>query len=463
MSHQNSIPPLAQNEFDGLVGVAFTEINPPEGMYARTWGSAKHDLSDGLHRPLRATCLAFAAQEDSESLFFMTLDLMVWMSKVDEEGIRNPIETALGISPGRLLLQLSHSHAAPFTDPALIAAPGGDLIPQYRSEIVEACIKIANAAKASMKPSILSWGTGKCGLAYNRDLVLPETGEIICGVNPLTKAEDTLVAGRVCDMSGTIQATLVHYAAHPTSLGGGNRLTSPDYIGAMRELVERETDGAVCVFLHGADGELTPRRSFEADTEGADQNGRELGYAALSVLAGLFRPGERMVFDKRLESGATLGLWRFEKQTPEHAALVQKGSVKLEVGQLPSIEECRAEYESAPVGFEKERAQRRMALREKVGDVAEFDLPIYVWKLGKSFLVGAPVEFYSEVQTSLREKFPDFTVLVLDVCNGFLNYLPRQEDFERNSYPVRISLFAAGSMERARDKAAEMIASMIRD
>lgn len=91
----------------------------------------------------------------------------------------------------------------------------------------------------------------------------------------------------------------------------------------------------------------------------------------------------------------------------------------------------------------------------------ECDLPIYVWKLGRSFFVGAPVEFYSEVQTSLREEFLDFTILVLDVCNGFLNYLPRKEDFDRDSYPVRISLFAAGSMAHARDKAAETIAAMM--
>ncbi len=461
MTHQNTIPPLAQNEFHGLIGVAFTEINPPEGMYARTWGSSNHDVADGLHRPLRATCLAFAAQDNAEPLYFMTLDLMVWMSNEDEKGMREPIETALGISPGRLILQLSHSHGAPFTDPALIDAPGGALIAGYRSEIVDACIRIATEAKASMTPSILSWGTGKCGLAYNRDLVLPETGETVCGLNPLTEADDTLVVGRVSDMSGTIQATLVHYAAHPTSLGGGNRLTSPDYIGAMRELVERDTDGAVCVFLHGADGELTPRRSFESDAEAADQNGRELGYAALSVLAGLFRPGERMVFDKRQESGATLGLWKFETQEPDQSIESKVGSVKLKVGELPSVEACRAECENAPAGFEKERAQRRLALREKVGDVAEFDLPIYVWKLGKTILVGAPVEFYSDVQIFLRAAFPDHTVLVLDVCNGFLNYLPRQEDFVKNSYPVRISLFAAGSMERARDKAAEIVASMM--
>lgn len=460
MPEKYTVPPLEQNEFSGLIGVAMTEINPPKGMYARTWGSSEHDIAEDIHRPLRATCLAISDAEGADPIFFITLDLMIWMSNEDEAGIRSPIEAELGIAHGRLILQLSHSHGAPFTDPALVNAPGGELIPRYRSEIIAACLRIAGEAQAAMEPSILSWGIGKCGLAYNRDLVLPETGEIICAVDPVTAVDDTLVAGRITNMSGSIRATLVHYAAHPTSLGGGNRLISPDYVGAMRELVERETGGAVCVFLHGADGELAPRRCFEDDVEAADQNGRELGYAALSVLAGLFRPGERMVFDKRVESGTTLGLWRFEKQAPDLAIEAKIGSVKLKVAEMPSIEECRAELNEAKVGFEKERAQRRLAQREKVGDVSEYNLPIYVWRLGRSFLVGAPVEFYSEVQVTLREMFPEFTVIVLDVCNGFLNYLPREEDFKRDIYPVRISLFAAGSMERARDKAAEIIVSM---
>lgn len=462
MPDRPTISPLEQNEFSGLIGVEKTDITPPKGMYARTWGSSDHDIAEGVHRPLRATCLVISKGDGTDPVFFITLDLMVWLSKEDETGIRKPIETELGIAPGRLILQLSHSHGAPFTDPGLVDTPGGHLIPQYRSEITAACLKIARDARASMEPSILSWGVGKCGLAYNRDLVLPETGEVVCGVNPQGEADDTLLVGRITGRDGTIRATLVHYAAHPTSLGGGNRLISPDYIGAMRELIERDTGDAICVFLHGADGELTPRRSFEAGTEAADQNGRELGYAALSVLAGLFPPGERMVFDKRLESGATLGLWRYEKQIPDLTIEAVVGSVKLTVAQqLPSVEACRAHVEIAPQGFEKERAQRRLALREKVGDVSQYDLPLYVWRLGKSFFVGAPVEFYSDVQISLRARFPDFTVIVLDVCNGFLNYLPRQQDFKRGTYPVRISLFAEGSMERARDKAAEIIETMI--
>lgn len=461
MTEPQSIPPLAQNEFTGLIGVAHTEINPPEGMYARTWGSSSHDIAEGQHRPLRASCVAMASDERTRPVVFITLDLMVWMSIDDEAGIREPVETALGLAPGQLLLQLSHSHGAPFTDPALADAPGGNLIAGYRATIVEACIQIGRSSVASMEPAILSWGVGKCGLAYNRDLVLPDSGEIVCGLNPLTPADDTLTVGRITNASGTILATLVHYAAHPTSLGGGNKMISPDYIGAMRDLVERDTNGAACVFLHGADGELTPRRSFENDVEAADQNGRELGYAALSVLAGLFPPGKRMVFEKRLESGATLGLWTTETQASDRSVQTISSHVTLDVADLPSVADCRSAYEQAPAGFEKERAQRRLALRQKIGDVEKFDLPVYVWKLGRSFLVGAPVEFYSDVQISLRDRFPDYTVLLLDVCNGFFNYLPRAQDFEKNTYPVRISLFSEGSMERARDRISEIIASML--
>jgi len=39
----------------------------------------------------------------------------------------------------------------------------------------------------------------------------------------------------------------------------------------MREIVERDTGGAPCLFLHGASGDMTPLRSYESDTAIADQ------------------------------------------------------------------------------------------------------------------------------------------------------------------------------------------------
>ena len=457
MSDNFGLSPLIQNEFTGLIGVAHTEINPPSGMYVRTWGSSKHDTADGIHRPLRATCLAIADKDGGPTAFLITCDLMVWMSKEDEEGMRLPLEIELNTSPGWLLLHLSHSHAAPFTDPALKDAPGGDKIESYRSEILAACLRIALEARNKMVQSVLSWGMGKCGLAYNRDLVLPKTGEVVVGVNPLVAADDTLLVGRITDHEGNVQATLVHYAAHPTSLGGGNRLISPDYIGAMRELVERETDDAPCMFLHGADGDLTPRRSFEDNAEAADQNGRELGYAALSVNAGLFPQGQKLEFHYRQESGATLGIWHLTAAKPCYSFSIAKEFVQLKINNLPSAEEYRSAIADANNEFARERARRALALRSKLGVGPVFDLPIYFWRLGQSVFIGAPVEFYSDFQISLRREFPDLTILVLDVCNGFLNYLPPKDEFVRETYPVRISLFRAGSLELVYERVVKLI------
>src|SRR5205085_10153628 len=106
---------------------------------------------------------------------------------------------------------------------------------------------------------VLTWATGKCDLAANRDLPDPQQPRIICGYNPQKSADDALLVGRItAGSSGQTLATLVNYACHPTTLAWDNRLLSPDYVGAMREVVEAGSAGALCLFLLGASGELAP-------------------------------------------------------------------------------------------------------------------------------------------------------------------------------------------------------------
>ena len=454
------IPEIRQHEFQGLFGVAVAEINPPAGMYSRTWGYSEHDIAVGIHRPLRASCLAISDLSEKVNLTLLAFDLMVWLSREDEEGIRLPLEEEFNLAPGTLITHLSHSHGAPFTDPLLANASGGHLIKDYRKQILKTCRQLLSEAFENKRVCVLSWGIGRCGLAFNRDLTLPETGDPVVGINPSTTADDTLLVGRITAQSGVHVASLVHYAAHPTSLGGLNRLISPDYVGAMRELVERDTNGAPCLFLHGADGELAPRRCYEESTEAADQNGRELGYAALSTLTSLMPSGKKMVFDRKIESGATLGLWKYEEELPDRRIGMITETVELELGDLPTIDAFKKLVE-AKSGFEKERAQRGLALREKLGESSTYDFPIYAWKLGKTIMVGAPIEFYNEFQIFLRRQFPENLILVLDICNGFLNYLPRQEEFTRNTYQVKIALFAPESEEKVRTKVVYLINKLL--
>ncbi len=454
------IPEICQHEFQGLFGIAVGEINPPSGMYSRTWGYSEHDVADGIHRSLRASCLTISGLSENVNLTLLALDLMVWLSRKDEEGIRLPLEEEFNLAPGTLITHLSHSHGGPFTDPLLANAPGGHLIKDYRKQILKTCRQLLSEAFENKRVCVLSWGIGRCGLAFNRDLTLPKTGDPVVGINPSTAADDTLLVGRITEQSGVHVASLVHYAAHPTSLGGMNRLISPDYVGAMRELVERDTNGAPCIFLHGADGELAPRRCYEESTEAADQNGRELGYAALSTLTSLMPSGKKMVFDRKVESGATLGLWKYVDELPDQRIGMITETVELELGDLPTIDAFKKLVE-AKSGFEKERAQRGLALREKLGESSTYDFPIYAWKLGKTIIVGAPIEFYNEFQIFLRRQFPENLILVLDICNGFLNYLPRQEEFTRNTYQVKIALFAPESEDKVRTKVVYLINKII--
>src|SRR5439155_12619466 len=135
--------------------------------------------------------------------------------------------------------------------------------------------------------------------------------------------------------------TLVNYACHPTTLAWDNRLLSPDFVGAMREVVEPYFSGAPCLFLQGASGDLAPREQYLGDPEVADAHGRQLGYATLAVLEGMFPPLVQLEYAGPVESGASLASWRRVPQEPSQnlAAICQ--DVDLPLKPMPSLEEIQ--------------------------------------------------------------------------------------------------------------------------
>jgi hypothetical protein len=443
---------LRNPEFRGCIGIARTAITPPVGIYARSWGSATHDTAEGVHKPLLATCIVFQDLSRTTELVLVTLDVMIlWQGEADR--IRAIILERLGLQPHQLILHPSHSHSTPFLLSSQSDRPGGHLIAPYLATLAPTCCELIAAARAAAGPATLTWAYGHCGLAFNRDATDPTTGRDICGLNLAVRADDTLLVGRVTDDTGKTSATIVNYACHPVSLGGGNRLLSPDYIGSMREVVEKETGGAFCVFFQGAAGDVTPRRSYEANVEAADQNGRELGYAALSTLASMFPAGEQLEYRGIEESGTALGIWRL---TPKSALNTEiSGEVvttKLPIRDMATRRELEDQLKTATERFEIERIERALARRALVGDGTRGDLPFTVWRLGESFLVATPAEPYSQFQLALRERFPDAAIAVLMASDGAKNYLPPPSAFKRDVYQVRVALYKSGSLEAVTER-----------
>jgi hypothetical protein len=447
---------ISHPEFRGRIGFARTVITPPQGIYARLWGSATHDIAEGVHRPMLASCVVLKSDVTGDELVLVALDaIAVWQEEADK--IRGAILKRFGLQPPQLMVHPSHTHSSPMLARRHADRPGGHLIAPYLDSLPATCCELVAAARADFFPGILGWAYGTCSLAYNRDAVDPPSGRGVCGLNIEQPADDTLLVGRISDATGRTRGVLVNYACHPVSLGGANRLLSPDYIGPMREVVERDT-GATCVFLHGASGNLTPRRSYEATIDAAEQNGRELGFAALATLNGMLPPGRRLDYHGIEESGTALGIWRSGDKT-EVSSLIEAETVQvpLRLKAFPPRETIVARMAVATERFELERLERMLAIRDRLGTKTEGAFPVTLWRAGDAFLVATTGEPYSRFQVALREQFPGAAVAVMNLTNGTTNYLPEASAYELDVYPVRVTEYAPGCLESVIEQTVTMI------
>ena len=450
---------LAVPRTDAPVGVARRDVTPPTGIRAKNWGPADWERSEGAHRPLTATALTLGADDP---LVLVAVDGTWWRRVDDERAVRCRVLDALGLSEERLIIALSHTHAGAVLCSADAALPGGELIPGYLDALADGIAAAAREALDARAPGHIDWTTGRCGLAADRELDI--AGRALVGYNPAAApADDTVVVGRITDGSGEPLATLVNYACHPTTLAWQNRLVSPDYVGAMRELVEAQT-GAPVLFLQGASGELAPRQQYTGETGIADRHGRALGHAVLAALELLPAPAAELELSSVVESGAPLGLWTETAQEPATTIAAARAEVELELNELPTLDELARRWAEIDPRSREERLGRARNLRDGYIDGPTVQHPFWAWRLGDALLVGHPGEAYSAFQTGVRAVAGDHPVVVLNLANGpgFV-YLPTDEAYRRGAYQAWQTPLAPGALDRLTTAAAATLLELIEE
>jgi hypothetical protein len=433
--------------------VARRDITPPVGIRHKNWGASEHEVAEGVHRPLTATVLTFG----DPPLVLVALDLGWWRRATDEAFLRQGLLSALGLSEERLMVCLSHTHAGPTLSRDESGLAGGEFIEGYLERLVTTLAEAVEEALATPEDAVLEWSYGFCDLATHRDL--PDVERYVVGFNPGEPADATLLVGRV-SREGRTLATLVNYACHPTTLAWENRLLSPDYIGAMREMVESAT-GAPCLFLQGASGELAPRDQYRGDGAWADRNGRVLGHAVLATLEGMAPPAHELVFTRVVESGAPLADWQERPCSAPIETVATTVAANLTLKDLPTLEEIDARLSTEADSAMLERARRERQVRLNVGDGPTMPMAVTIWEVGDSRFVGVPAEAYSRLQMRLRSARPNLAVAVMNVANGWYGYLPPRDLYEQDVYSVWQTPFAAGCLEAVEDAALAAIAEKV--
>jgi hypothetical protein len=457
-------------------------------MYHRMWGAARHDRSAGVHRPLTASVVVFQ-QLDSEATsatrqMLIALDhCLLDVHEVDL--LTAAVVSATGIEREAILVTYSHTHAAGLMNRDRIDLPGGDLIPDYLEAMYATVAALAMEALTNLRDATITYGDARCNLAANRDFWDEANETWVCGLNPDGPADDTVVVARVTDREEQLVATIVNYACHPTTLAWDNQQISPDYPGAMREVVEQAT-GAPCVFLQGAAGDLGPREGFVGDVGVADRNGRQLGYAALSAITALPPANQSYRYQGPVVSGATIGAWKHEAHADERHA--QSSTWRLVREELPiayrpelrSADEVAAEREqlcseeaaARQAGDDQRASDLRALIERRTRTLAWlrtlpaniYPYQIGLWRLGDAIWVAIQGEPYHVLQTSLRKRFPGVPVFVLSPTNGWgASYLVPSGLYGTGIYQETVAVLEKGCLERVIEEVAEKIECCLRN
>ncbi len=502
-----------------LFAIAWADITPPVGIYHRMWGAAKHDRATGVHRPLRATVAVFAPLEEQDEpaipasataeaeaspyprrseehaggaagfppaarvQVLLALDHCV-LGAVEHDQLVSQIAEISGQPRGAILVVFSHTHAAGLMGLERTSLPGGDLIPGYLRRVAEQCGELVRECVAKRAAASIVYGQGCCDLAAHRDYYDEEQGRFVCGFNPGAPADDTVLVARVTDNRGVLLATVVNYACHPTTLAWDNTLISPDYVGAMREIVEQET-GAPCLFLQGASGDLGPREGYLGDVAVADRNGGQLGHAALAALTALPAPHTRFCYGGPVVSGATLGTWiheslsaedarqtllwdirRWKESLPYRPGRPSRAQVEGELRQLQDEEsEARAAGDAGREAESRAMAERKRRLLHRLSQLPSggvFPLQVVLWRLGDALWLGVQGESYSLLQTELRRRFPGIPIIVASVAADWgASYLPPMGIYDKGIYQESIAVVAAGSLEQLIESIATQMAAVL--
>jgi hypothetical protein len=452
--------------------LAWGDITPPANIYHRMWGAAKHERATGIHRPLRATVALFAPIAESGSRqFILALDHCV-LGAAEQSALVSRVAKGASIPEEEILIAFSHTHGAGLMSLDRVTLPGGDLIPPYLDAIGDTAADLVKKCLATVQPADIVYGRGRCRLAAHRDFWDGARGHWVCGYTPGAPADDTVIVARITAVedSGKTLATVVNYACHPTTLAWENTLISPDYIGAMRETVERET-GAPCLFLQGASGELGPREGFVGDPAVADRNGRELAYAALAALTALPPAGTKFVYTGPVVSGATLGDWEHQRLTDVeqseqsswhlqrwHEPLPYRPDTPTLAETEAELHQLKAEESAARAGGDDAKAADLRALVERktrlIGRLKQlppgdaYPLNVVLWHNGDAVWLAVQGESYSLLQTALRQRFPEKIIVVTSITTNWgASYLPPRDLYDTGIYQESIAVVAAGSLE----------------
>jgi len=337
---------------------------------------------------------------------------------------------ASGVAPERLMIAATHSHSGPggIADKSFWQVVGMDVLDARLFDALcsGAAAAIIDAA-SRMEPALLARGMElESGVQRNR--------------RGLGYVDPELVTLGFVRPDGSTIGLMVNLAVHGICLDADNMEFSGDLMGYCEREVESALGaGAVCVYLNGAEGDVSPQQYGLA---GAERLGRVIGAHAVSVHTGSVPSAvPDAVLDGSFESvrlryAPSIDLARINAMGGAVAGATGSGQVNLSVLALA--------YGQVPIVFDERQFNR--------------DIPVQALRIGDACLMGVPGEPLTNVGISLKAAAVArgfARPIVVGLANDHMGYVADPVEYDKGGYEATMTFFG-------RDTATELEAAITR-
>jgi neutral ceramidase len=452
-----------------LAGAAEADITPP--FPVDLLGYVRRPLAArSAYEPLLATACVFRDDATDATVVVIAADV-VGLTTPMADRIRARVGELVGCDPAAVLLNSSHTHAAPW--PGATIKLGGEFDDwtgrelRYWETIPDRYASAALEAVGRLAPARISGGVGQApGLAVNRRERTAD-GRTILGWNREGVRDDSVVAIRVDGLDGAplvpdAIATLVSFACHPVVIGPDYPGAGPDFVGPLRsELSNLPRPGAVTVFLQGAAGDALPLEAFR-DDEGAlvaaDVFGERLALEAAHAVADA-DPWAMEIDRSDWGSVTPISLYRkrLADEQPAQVLRTARRIVSFPLLPLPSVADLERELAErrADLAARSERGETRLTMnpiryhiswleamlaQEAAGGRATaIDGEIWAARIGDCAIVGAPGEIFGAIGTAVRHQSPAPVTIFAGYSQGTLGYVATPDEYPFGGYEPSVS------------------------
>lgn len=452
-----------------LAGAAEADITPP--FPVDLLGYVRRPLAArSAYEPLRATACVFRDDESGATVVVIAADV-VGLTTPMAERIRARVGELVGCDPAAVLLNSSHTHAAPW--PGATIKLGGEFDAwtetelRYWDTIPDRYASAALEAVGRLAPARVSGGVGQAaGLAVNRRERTAD-GRTILGWNREGVRDDSVVAIRVdgpdgAPLSPEPIATLVSFACHPVVIGPDYPGAGPDFVGPLRSTLSNLLRPlAVTVFLQGAAGDALPLEAFRDDAAAlgaADVFGQRLALEAAHAIADA-DPWVTAIDRSDWGSVTPISLYRrrLAEAQPAQVLRTDRRIVSLPLLDLPTIDDLRRELTErrADLVARADRGETRitmnpiryhiawletMLVQEAAGGRATaIDGEIWAARIGDCAIVGAPGEIFGAIGTAVRRQSPAPVTIFAGYSQGSLGYVATPDEYPHGGYEPSVS------------------------